>query len=155
MNDKIEEYVTTKEFRVIPKNFLGMADKAIAFKFDACAKTIEMNVLEMKDFSVLNWVAGLLSTDDEVITLISSENDKILCMLRFCDLNILSHELNFTKTGFYEPGMELYHKIVLKYKTMERVNEIINKKGQNGRKEQNINGDGSTCSESEVTSPSI
>jgi hypothetical protein len=80
-------------FRVIPKDFLGMADLVQYAKFDICGGTLELHILENSEFSVTNWLSQTSEENEEVLTFVSSGNGNILCMMRFCELPMLSHEV--------------------------------------------------------------
>ena len=127
--EKKEEIIvpSKSQFRIIPKSFLEMTDCVDYVSFNICTNVLELHIRELKEFSILNWIVQMNSTNDEVLTLMASAPNKILCMLRFCDLTLLTHETMFTKYSTNNFGIEnpdpVVHKINLKFATMERVNE--------------------------------
>jgi hypothetical protein len=122
---------TTNLFRVIPTsdlkstNFvdrLKLTNFVDRIRINICHSTLELDIYETKDFTVLNWLAGLTegNLQKEVLTVIALDpKGKILCMLRFCELTLLDHETTFKTTDI----KRLMHTINLKFEVMERVKE--------------------------------
>lgn len=110
-------------FRVVPQSNVHLANHIRHFYINMAHNILEIVIEETKEFTVLNWVAGLANEElkNEVLTFMNLDpKNNILCMIRFSQLSLLDHETTFD----HNTPTRVRHEVHLKFEMMERVNEV-------------------------------
>ena len=110
-------------FRVVPQSDVHIANHIRRCYINMAHHILELTVEETKEFTVMNWVAGLANEElnNEVLTFMNLDpKNNILCMIRFSQLNLLDHETTFD----HSTPTRVRHEVHLKFEAMERVHDV-------------------------------